>query len=285
MSTTAASQRLESIFRQLDSKKNLPPDVAPFASKHAEQIRDSNGNITGIKYKLPRLQPIFKTVEEERYHLKRRLALAFRVFAKLDYNESFAGHVSVRQFIKVSDLVAVNLDGEVVYGDRPINAAAYAIHAGVHEACPWVNVVAHMHTPAGKAWSVFGRDLDPLTQDSCAHYKRLAIFPEFNGAVFGRDEGIAIGKRLKRGDQGCILQNHGLLSVGMHTVDEAVWWFVSMEKACDTQLRVEATGRKPIMINEEAALKQAKNNTPRYGWLCAQSYMDVAIEENPDVFD
>lgn len=33
--------------------------------------------------------------------------------------------------IKVSDLIRVNEDGEVVEGNRPVNAAAFAIHSGL----------------------------------------------------------------------------------------------------------------------------------------------------------
>ena len=44
----------------------------------------------------------------------------------------------------------------------------------------------------------------------------------------------AIGKR-----KAAILQNHGLITVG-GTVDEAVWWFITMERSCQVQLLAEA---------------------------------------------
>lgn len=47
--------------------------------------------------------------------------------------------------IKVSDLILVNEDGEVVIGDQPINAAAFAIHSEIHKARPDVHAACHAH--------------------------------------------------------------------------------------------------------------------------------------------
>jgi ribulose-5-phosphate 4-epimerase/fuculose-1-phosphate aldolase len=53
-----------------------------------------------------------------------------------------------------------------------------------------------------------------------------------------------------------ILQNHGLLTVGQ-SVDEAAFWFISLDKTCHAQLLVDAassgSGHKPILINDEEA--------------------------------
>src|SRR5580658_4809963 len=97
--------------------------------------------------------PVFATVEEERLHRKQRLAAAFRLFSKFGFNEGVAGHITARDpgrpdhfwvnsygmhfgQIRVSDLILVNSVGEVVEGNAPVNAAAFAIHAAVHEARP-----------------------------------------------------------------------------------------------------------------------------------------------------
>jgi ribulose-5-phosphate 4-epimerase/fuculose-1-phosphate aldolase len=53
-----------------------------------------------------------------------------------------------------------------------------------------------------------------------------------------------------------LLQNHGILSTGK-TIEEAVFWFVSMEKCCHTQLMADAAcagrGGSPIKIADEEA--------------------------------
>ena len=77
--------------------------------------------------------------------------------------------------ITVSDLICVNEDGEIVEGDQPINAAAFAIHSEIHKARPDVHAACHAHSVHGKAWSVFGRELDMMTQDSLRFWKSHCV--------------------------------------------------------------------------------------------------------------
>ena len=211
--------------------------------------------------------PVFDSVEAERNHRKQRLASVFRVFAKFGFEEGLAGHVTARDpelldhfwvnpfgvpfgKIKASDLLLVNHHGEIVEGNHPLNQAAFAIHSRVHMARPDVVAAAHTHSLYGKSWSSLGRKLDPLTQDSCAFYEDHALFDDFTGVVLDVNEGDRIGDAL--GDnKAVILQNHGLLTVG-HSVDEAAWWFITMERSCQSQLLAEAAGN-PILIREEVA--------------------------------
>jgi len=52
------------------------------------------------------------------------------------------------------------------------------------------------------------------------------------------------------------LQNHGLLTVGQ-SIEEAIFWFVSLEKCCQTQLLADAAaagrGYQTIKIGDEEA--------------------------------
>ena len=121
-----------------------------------------------------------------------------------------------------------------------MNRAAFAIHSQVHAARPDVIAAAHSHSIYGKAWSSLGRLLDPLTQDACAFYEDHALFDDYTGVVLDLEEGKRIAHAL--GDnKAVILRNHGLLTVG-HSVDEAVWWFITMERSCQAQLLAEAAG-------------------------------------------
>ena len=65
----------------------------------------------------------------------------------------------------------------------------------------------------GKAFSAFGRELDMMTQDSLRFYKSHAVYPQFGGVVFDKEEGQRIASHLGDG-KAIILQNHGLLTVG-----------------------------------------------------------------------
>jgi ribulose-5-phosphate 4-epimerase/fuculose-1-phosphate aldolase len=115
--------------------------------------------------------------------------------------------------ISVSDLILVNEEGQVVEGDEPINAAAFAIHSEIHKARPDVHAACHAHSVYGKAFSAFGRKLDMMTQDSLRFWNSHAVYDNFGGVVLDREEGKRIAKALGN-SKAAILQNHGLLTVG-----------------------------------------------------------------------
>jgi ribulose-5-phosphate 4-epimerase/fuculose-1-phosphate aldolase len=244
--------------------------------------------------------PSFSSFEEERLHRKQRLAAAFRMFSKAGFDEGVAGHITARDpeltdhfwvnpfgmhfgQIRVSDLLLVNDAGDVVEGGRPVNAAAFAIHSQVHRARPDVVAAAHAHSLYGKAWSSLGRLLDPITQDACAFYGDHALFDDYTGVVLDLEEGrrisAALGER-----KSVILRNHGLLTVG-GSVDEAAWWFLTMERSCQAQLLAEAAGT-PVLIDEAAAeLTASQVGSRMAGWFSFQPIWDRISREQPDLFD
>lgn len=98
--------------------------------------------------------------------------------------------------IRVSDLILVNEAGEVVEGNEPINAAAFAIHSAIHHARPDVHAACHAHSTHGKAFSAFGRELDMITQDSLRFYKSHGVYKQFGGVVLASEEGKRIAEAL-----------------------------------------------------------------------------------------
>jgi ribulose-5-phosphate 4-epimerase/fuculose-1-phosphate aldolase len=75
-----------------------------------------------------------------------------------------------------------------------------------------------------------------------------------------------------------------LLTVGQN-IDETVWWFISMERSCQSQLLAEAAG-KPILIRPDQAYKTLQQvGTPLAGWFSYQPIYQVITREQPDVFD
>src|SRR5208282_1158041 len=123
---------------------------------------------------------------------------------------------------------------------------------------------AHAHSIHGKAWASLGRLLDPITQDSCAFYQDHGLFDDFTGVVYETSEGDRIAKALGAG-KAVILRNHGLLTVGA-SVDEAAWWFITMERSCQAQLLAEAAG-DPVLIDPDQAEKTAPLvGPPMAGW-------------------
>ncbi|KAL1593158.1 hypothetical protein SLS60_010765 [Paraconiothyrium brasiliense] len=255
------------------------------------------GRTTSGKHLKIRKYPTFERKEDERLYRKQHLAAAYRVFAERGFDEGVAGHISVRDpvwedhfwlnplsthfsQIRVSDLILVNEEGVVVQGDQPINAAAFAIHSAIHKRRPDVHAACHAHSVYGKAWSAFGKELDMITQDSIRFYKSHGVYKQFGGVVLASEEGERIADALGAG-KAAILQNHGILTVGQ-TVDEAAFWFLSLDKTCQTQLLVDAAAKgseleKKIIPDREAEETYRNVGTPEKGWLAFQGYYDEIL--------
>jgi len=254
----------------------------------------------------PQYEPLLPkraSVEEERHHRKVMLAGAFRVFGKFGFSEGVAGHITARDpgepdkfwvnpfglsfnKIKVSDLILVDEDGKIVEGKhKMLNQAAFAIHSRVHHARPDVIAAAHAHSLYGKTWSTFGRKLDPLTQDACAFYDDHSIFDDYTGVVMDTSEGDRIAEALQD-NKAVILKNHGLLTVG-GSVEEAAWWFISMERCCQSQIMAEQTGIKPEPIRTEVAQSTRDHEVgfPIAGWFSFQPIWQDIFAQFPDLVD
>jgi len=248
----------------------------------------------------PHKYPTFDSPEEERRHRKQRLAAAFRLFGQFGFDEGVAGHITARdperldhfwvnplgmnfKQIRVRDLLLVNDQGDVVEGNWPVNKAAFVIHSQIHAARPDVVSAAHAHSVYGKSWSSLRRTLDPLTQDACAFYGDHAVFDDYTGVVLDLEEGKRIAHALGE-RKAAILSNHGLLTVG-HSVDEAAWWFITMERTCQAQLLAQSAGT-PVLIDADQAEKTAEQvGNHIAGWYSFQPLYDWIVAQQPDLLD
>lgn len=249
---------------------------------------------------IPELPEAADSVEAERERRKRELAVTFRVFARNGFDEGIAGHVTARdpEFpnrfwvnpyavhfsrIKVSDLLLIDETGHVIEGSARTNKAAFWIHSSIHRARPDVVAVAHAHTIYGRAFSSLSKPLAPIVQESCAFYDDHVVFDEYKGLVLEKTEGERIAERLG-GHRGAILRHHGLLTVG-HSVAEAAWWFVTMDRACQMQLLAEAAGLPRAMTGEEAALAHRQFSSANMARHNFKLLADLVTEQEPDVLD
>ena len=248
-------------------------------------------------FKLP---PTFDNVEDERRHRKERLAAALRIFGKFGFEEGVAGHITARdpeltdhfwvnpfgmsfRHIRVSDLILVNHEGQVVQGRYPVNAAAFAIHSQIHQARPDVVAAAHSHSVHGRALSALGQLLEPITQDVCAFYQDHALFDDYTGVVTDLEEGKRIAAALA-GNKAVVLRNHGLLTVGT-SVDAAAWWFITMERSAQVQLLAKAAGQVVHIEPESAALTHSQIGNDLAGWVNYQPLYEQIVREQPDLFE
>lgn len=239
-----------------------------------------------------------RSVAEEREHRKVQLATAFRMFARYGFDEGVAGHITARdpEFsdhlwvnpygvhfarIKVSDLLLLDGAGKVVEGSHRTNKTAFAIHSAIHEARSDVVGVAHAHSLHGRAWASLSRPLDPIIQESCAFWKDHVVFDDYRGLVLDTSEGEAIATTMGAA-RAAILRHHGLLTVG-RSVEEAVWWFITMDRACQMQLMAEAAGTPKVMSDEEANLAHRQFSNANQARHSFNLLADIIREEQPDV--
>jgi len=250
--------------------------------------------------------PKFDDPYKEREYLKGRLAAAFRIFGKYGFDEGVAGHITLRDpvdpttfwvnpfgvafaQIKASDLIQVDHSGSVIDGGpvRLLNAAAYMIHSAIHEARPDVNCAAHSHSIYGRSFCALGRELDIITQDSCAFYNDHVLYDQFNGVVLADIEGKQIAKALGS-SKAALLQNHGLLTVGQ-SIEATIFWFVSLDKCCHAQLLADAAaagrGGKTVKIDpEDAEFTYKVVGTERSGYFSAKPMFDMIHEETKGAY-
>ncbi len=244
--------------------------------------------------------PPAASLAEERRNRKQRLAAGFRALSALGLAEGIAGHITMRDpefldtlwvnpfgmhfgHIRSSDLIRVDESGVVVEGDGVLNVSAYAIHSAIHQARPDVIAAAHAHSIYGKSWSSLGRLLDPISQDACVFFEDHVFFDDTRVLVTEKSEGAALAASLGS-HKAMILRNHGLLTVG-HSVDEAVWWFIAMERCCQSQFLAESAGTPLLVDPENARTARAVPGSHFVGWLQFQPLWNRMIREQPDLLE
>ncbi len=226
-------------------------------------------------------------LDAERAYRKQMLVDALHAIGRLGFAEGAAGHITVRDpehtdsfwvnpfgtaftRVELDMLLRVNHEGEVLEGNRPLNNAAFAIHSAIHAMHPHVNAACHTHAMYSKAFSSLGVPLKMISQDHCMFYNHVAMHSEDGGAIVtDLESGNGLAASLT-GNKAVIHQNHGIITTG-ETVDEAAWWFIALERACQAQLLAEAAGEPKIVPDEYAQLTFDQSGYPFSGWFQFQT--------------
>ncbi|KAJ6010951.1 Meiotically protein [Penicillium sp. IBT 35674x] len=294
-STSVTTTQQEGSVRLAAEAQNKLSDPATDATFQSVARGDRNGTmkLRGI--------PTFSDPLEKRQWMKEHMAVAFRYFGKRGYNEGISGHISMRDpilkdhfwmnpfakhfsSIKASDLVLVDHEGYVTEGGAqlPINEAGFMIHSEIHKARPDVIAAAHTHGIHGKTWSAFGKPIEMLTQDACNLYGRIGLYEDHAGIALSQEEGRQIAQALGKDNFACILQNHGLLTVGT-TVDEAAILYSMLENCCHSQLMAEAAAAngipKKIITPEVAQYTADTAQNPHNFYTEFQPEYELIVEE------
>lgn len=247
--------------------------------------------------------PEFSNSADERRHLKERLVASCRAFALHGLDYGFAGHLTVRDpehselywtnpmavhfsQVKVSNLILADHTGKVVEGRHAINRAGFVLHSAVHEAHPDIIAMCHAHTVYGGAFASLGRKLDPISQDAAVFFEDHVVIGDEAGQVAVE---VKAGNKISHaftGVKAAIHQNHGLFTVSRHSIEAAAFWFIALERCCQQQLMIDATGIPPRLVTPERARYSREHVGSEYiGWLHFQAIWGQLLETQPDMFD
>ncbi|MFT8777142.1 MAG: class II aldolase/adducin family protein [Gluconacetobacter liquefaciens] len=247
--------------------------------------------------------PIFppQQAEQDEQSLREDLAAAYRLLALFDMTDLVYTHLSVRlpgpghtflvnpygllfEEITASSLVVVDADGLPKQPTSwPVNPAGFVIHSAVHRSRPDAACVMHTHTLAGMTVATQQHGILPLNQ----------INAEFHGRVgFHPDEGLAAAANLREREPrvrargahiGLILQNHGLLTVGI-SVAQAFYRTYYLEQACRIQISAQSTGAPLHLPSEDKLLRTRAQfeSDPDQGQLVWRALRRKLDREQPD---
>ena len=149
--------------------------------------------------------------------------------------------------VTASNLLEIDLEGNIVSGEGDINYTGYIIHGAVHKARKEINCVMHTHTRAGLAISCLKDGLNPIFQDAAIFHNRVS-YHDWQGMSTEVEECKDIAKNLGN-NKVMILRNHGLLTCG-ETIGEAFILMYYLDKACKNQLDTMSTGLETIVPSD-----------------------------------
>ena len=198
---------------------------------------------------------------------RRDLAAAHRLAVRFDLHEGIDNHFSValseNKFLvnrwgvhwsrlRASDILLVDVEGNVLDGKGEVERSAFFIHRAVHQAKPSAVAVLHTHQPHATALTcVEGGLIERLHQNSLRFYKRVAYDPAYGGGAFDTAEGHRIATAM--GDKDVLMMgNHGVMIAGK-TVGLALHDLYFLERAAKVQLLAQSSGQPLILVSEEMA--------------------------------
>jgi len=209
---------------------------------------------------------IRESVSPEEWQTRVDLAALYRLVALYGWDDLVFTHISARvpgednhfllnpygllfEEIKASDLVKIDLDGNIVSEtEHFVNAAGFTIHSAVHGNGQHNHAVIHTHSNDGVAVSAQEHGLLPISQTAMVIRNECA-YHDYEGIALNHDE----RKRLldDLGDKHCmILRNHGLLATGATCADAWLRLFF-LERACTMQIKALSGGSKLNMVSDD----------------------------------
>jgi ribulose-5-phosphate 4-epimerase/fuculose-1-phosphate aldolase len=131
------------------------------------------------------------------------------------------------------NLVKVNIEGQILAGDGPVNQSGFAIHGAVHVARPDAHCVFHLHADAVIAVSAQKQGLLPISQHALRFYQDMA-YHSYQGLALSSQEQTTLIANLGN-KKAILLHNHGSIVCGI-SIQQAFYLMDVLDKACKIQL-------------------------------------------------
>lgn len=188
--------------------------------------------------------------EQEEFENRKNLAAAYHLADYFGFSDIIWNHITAKTSSKkntflinrfglrydevtASNLLEIDLDGNIISGEGEINHTGYIIHGAIHKTREDLQCVMHSHSRAGLAISCLENGLDILIQDSAMFHKRIS-YHDWQGMSTNAEECESISNDLAN-NKVMILRNHGLLTAG-NTIAEAFMLMYYLDRACKVQL-------------------------------------------------
>ena len=138
----------------------------------------------------------------------------------------------------------------------------------------------------GTAFAALAQPLEPISQDAAAFFEDHVVISDEAGQVAVEVKaGLKVADWFK-GVKAAIHQNHGLLTASRHSIEAAAFWFIALERCCQQQLLVQASGIKPRLVPPDKARYSREHVGSEYiGWLHFQTIWNDLLRTQPDMFD
>jgi ribulose-5-phosphate 4-epimerase/fuculose-1-phosphate aldolase len=214
-------------------------------------------------------------VSPEEWRARQDLACAYRLFDHLGWHEMIYNHITLRvpgeeghflinpfgllyREVTASNLVKIDVEGNIVLGDYPVNRAGFVIHSAIHRERDDAHAVAHTHTTAGQAVSCQEHGLLMMSFHSAMFHDRIA-YHDYEGISLDLEEQERLIADL--GDKYVmIMRNHGLLTCGP-TLPDAFMDLYQLQRSCEVQVAALAGGAKVILPRTELTIKATEQFT------------------------
>jgi ribulose-5-phosphate 4-epimerase/fuculose-1-phosphate aldolase len=214
-----------------------------------------------------------ETGHGEEAAIRRKLAYAYRILARLGLDDHTYTHLSARDAagsgffiypfglrfgeVTADNLIHASLDGDIVSGSEyQYNRTGYVIHGAIYRKRADINAVFHLHTPEISAVSACREGLLPLSQWALHFYNRIS-YHAYDSLALSPQQGEAMLEDLGRNFT-MLLRNHGSVTCG-RTVEEAMFYTHHLQQACRTQCLALAMNRELIIPPSDVCERAARD--------------------------